>query len=574
MKKTILKKAAAAVLCAAMAASLTACGGGSGSSTGQTSSEAAGGNTQAEAQGGETQAAGGAGEKAEFILTVQNGSEPSSLDPNEAHANDVMDKILHMYEGLAKYRTDGTGVELAQASDYTVSDDGLVYTFTLRDDIFWSDGQPVVAGDFVYSWQRLVSGGYDNSYFIDMVLNSVEIQKGEKDKSELGVKAIDDKTLEVTLKVPCAYFIEIVAAAVTSPLRQDMVEAGGDGWHADPTTNISNGAYKLAEWSNQEKIVMVANDQYYDYENLGPSQLVWMLMDDDNAILASFESGEVAYANTFPGEEIDRLKDAGVFQAVPLTGTYYMEINCEGDGVIPELNDPKVRRALALALDRQYIVDAITKKGEVAADTFIPSGFLDGEGKDYYDSADKFWDNSDYEANCEEAKQLLAEAGFPDGVGFPAISYSINNGSGHAAIAEYAQNAWKEVLNIDCSIDSQEWQVFLDTRDSGNYAIARAGWTVDYMDPASLMELWMTSSGNNDVHFYNDEYDNYVAAAAATDDQKVRFDNFHKAEAILKEQLPIIPLYYYSEAFLMDTSKYDGFYTYLAMPMFKYVKEK
>ena len=169
MKKTILKKAAAAVLCAAMAASLTACGGGSGSSTGQAGSEAAGGNTQAEAQGGETQAAGGAGEKAEFILTVQNGSEPSSLDPNEAHANDVMDKILHMYEGLAKYRTDGTGVELAQASDYTVSDDGLVYTFTLRDDIFWSDGQPVVAGDFVYSWQRLVSGGYDNSYFIDMV---------------------------------------------------------------------------------------------------------------------------------------------------------------------------------------------------------------------------------------------------------------------------------------------------------------------------------------------------------------------------------------------------------------------
>lgn len=450
MKKTILKKAAAAVLCAAMAASLTACGGGSGSSTGQAGSEAAGGNTQAEAQGGETQAAGGAGEKAEFILTVQNGSEPSSLDPNEAHANDVMDKILHMYEGLAKYRTDGTGVELAQASDYTVSDDGLVYTFTLRDDIFWSDGQPVVAGDFVYSWQRLVSGGYDNSYFIDMVLNSVEIQKGEKDKSELGVKAIDDKTLEVTLKVPCAYFIEIVAAAVTSPLRQDMVEAGGDGWHADPTTNISNGAYKLAEWSNQEKIVMVANDQYYDYENLGPSQLVWMLMDDDNAILASFESGEVAYANTFPGEEIDRLKDAGVFQAVPLTGTYYMEINCEGDGVIPELNDPKVRRALALALDRQYIVDAITKKGEVAADTFIPSGFLDGEGKDYYDSADKFWDNSDYEANCEEAKQLLAEAGFPDGVGFPAISYSINNGSGHAAIAEYAQLDYEKGLLIMC----------------------------------------------------------------------------------------------------------------------------
>lgn len=574
MKKSMLKKAAAVVLCASMLASLTACGSGSKGADTQAETEAEGGAEQQDAQAKGSEEQAGAGEKGEFILTVQNGSEPSALDPNEAHANDVMDKILHLYEGLAKYRTDGTGVELGQAADYTVSDDGLVYTFTLRDDIYWSDGQPVVAGDFVYSWQRLVSGGFDNSYFMDMVLNSVEIQKGEKDKSELGVKAIDDKTLEVTLKVPCAYFIEIVAAAVTCPVRQDMVEAGGDTWHADPATNVSNGAYTLSEWVNQEKIVMTANDKYYDYENLGPSQIVWLLMDDDNAILASFESGEVAYANTFPGEEIDRLKDAGVFQAVPLTGTYYMEVNCVGSGAIPELQDPKVRRALALALDRQYIVDAITKKGEVPADTFIPSGFLDADGKDYYDSTDKFWDNSTYEANCEEAKQLMADAGFPDGAGFPVISYSINNGSGHAAIAEYAQNAWKEVLNIDCSIDSQEWQVFLNTRTSGDYALARAGWTVDYMDPASLMELWMTSSGNNDVHFYNDEYDGYITAAATTDDQNARFENFHKAEAILKGELPIIPLYYYSEAFLMDESKYEGFYTYLAMPMFKYMKEK
>ncbi len=562
MKKSILKKAAAAVLCASMVISLAACGSGTTADKTEAATTAA----------GETGAP--AGEKKEFELTVQNGSEPASLDPNALNSNDSMTTTLHMFEGLAKYAKDGKGVELGQAKDYTVSEDGLTYTFTLRDDIFWSDGQPVVAGDFVYSWQRLVSGGYDNSYFIDMVLNSVEIQNGEKDKSELGVKAVDDKTLEVTLKAPCPYFIEIVAAAVTSPVRQDIIEANGETWYANPETYIGNGAYKLTEWSNQEKIVMEANDKYYDYANLGPSKITWMLMDDDNATLAAFESGELAYASTFPPEEIDRLKDAGIFQVAPVAGTYYVEVNAVGKGAIPELQDPRVRRALALAIDRNYIVDTITKRGEVAADTFMPAGFVDADGSDYYDKIDKFWDNSTYEANCEEAKKLLAEAGYPDGAGFPTISYTINNNVAHSSIAEYLQNVWKEVLGIDCTIDSQEFQVFLSTRQTGDYALARAGWTVDYMDPASLMELWISSSGNNDAHFYNDEYDALVAAAASTDDQAARFESFHKAEKILEEQLPIIPLYYYSEPYLMDTNKYDGFISYLAMPMFKYVVEK
>lgn len=567
MKKSILKKAAAAALCASMVFSLAACGSGKTADKTEAASTAAG-----ETAAGESAAA--AGEKKEFELTVQNGSEPASLDPNALNSNDSMATTLHMFEGLAKYAKDGKGVELGQAKDYTVSEDGLTYTFTLRDDILWSDGQPVVAGDFVYSWQRLVSGGYDNSYFIDMVLNSVEIQNGKKDKTELGVKAVDDKTLEVTLKAPCPYFIEIVAAAVTSPVRQDIIEANGDTWYTNPETYIGNGAYKLVEWSNQEKIVMEANDKYYDYANLGPSKITWMLMDDDNATLAAFESGDLAYAATFPPEEIDRIKEAGFFQVAPVAGTYYIEVNAVGKGAIPELQDPKVRRALALAIDRNYIVDTITKRGETPADTFMPTGFLDADGTDYYEKIDKFWDNSTYEANCEEAKKLLAEAGYPDGAGFPTISYTINNNVAHSSIAEYLQNVWKEVLGIDCTIDSQEFQVFLDTRQQGDYALARAGWTVDYMDPASMMELWISTSGNNDAHFYNDEYDKLVAAAASTDDRAARFESFHKAEKILEEQLPIIPLYYYSEPYLMDTSKYDGLISYLAMPMFKYVVEK
>lgn len=562
IKKSILKKAAAAALCASMVISLAACGSGKTADKTEAASTAAG------------ETAAPAGEKKEFDLTVQNGSEPASLDPNALNSNDSMTIALHMFEGLAKYSKDGKGVELGQAKDYKVSDDGLTYTFTLRDDIYWTDGKPVVAGDFVYSWQRLVSGGYDNSYFIDMVLNSVEIQNGQKDKSELGVKALDDKTLEVTLKAPCAYFIEIVAGAVTSPLRQDIIEANGDTWYTNPATYIGNGAYKLDEWTNQEKIVMTANDKYYDYANLGPSKITFMLMDDDNATLAAFESGDLAFAATFPPEEIDRLKEAGLFQVAPVAGTYYVLVNAKGKGAVPELQDPRVRRALALAVDRNYIVDTITKRGETAADTFIPKGFVDKDGTDYYDKSEKFWDNSTYEANCEEAKKLLAEAGYPDGAGFPTISYTINNNVAHSSIAEYLQNVWKEVLGIDCTIDSQEFQVFLDTRKQGDYTLARAGWTVDYMDPASLMELWISTSGNNDAHFYNKDYDALIASAASTDDQSARFKDFHQAEKILEDQLPIIPLYYYSEPYLMDTTKYDGLICYLGMPMFKYVVQK
>ena len=240
-------------------------------------------------------------------ITVQNGSEPNTIDPNEVNANDCMAMVLHMYEGLTRYRQDLAGVELAQAESVDVSEDGLTWTWHLRDDIFWSDGQPVTAGDFVYSWQRLISGSFDNSNFMDMIVNAVEIRTGEKDASELGVVAEDDKTLVVTLKNTCTYFDQIVAAACTSPVRQDMVETG-ETWYTSPETNIGNGAFVMTEWVNQDYIEMVASDTYYDKEKVGPAKITWLLTDDANTTLANFEGGEIMYADTYPTEEIDRMK--------------------------------------------------------------------------------------------------------------------------------------------------------------------------------------------------------------------------------------------------------------------------
>ena len=509
-------------------------------------------------------------------IAVQNGSEPNTIDPNEVNANDCMAMVLHMYEGLTRYRQDLAGVELAQAESVDISDDGLTWTWHLRDDIFWSDGQPVTAGDFVYSWQRLISGSFDNSNFMDMIVNAVEIRSGEKDASELGVVAEDDKTLVVTLKNTCTYFDQIVAAACTSPVRQDMVETG-ETWYTSPETNIGNGAFVMTEWVNQDYIEMVASDTYYDKEKVGPAKITWMLTDDANTTLANFEGGELMYADTYPTEEIDRMKEAGYLESTGIAGTYYIMFNEESG--IDALMDPKVRLALSLVIDRNYIVEKISKQGEIPADAWIGPGFPEADGSDFHDNnADKWWTipatEEEYQANIAQAQALMEEAGYPGGENFPTIKYATNDNPNHRAIAEYLQSVWKEYLGIEMTVDVQEWAVFLEMRNKGEYELARGGWTADFLDPSSLFDLCLSTGGNNDTSYANEAYDELMYKAQVEPDAATRFGYFHEAESILKEELPFLPLYYYTAAFLADSENYEGYFNYLAFPMFRYVHAK
>ena len=509
-------------------------------------------------------------------IAVQNGSEPNTIDPNEVNANDCMAMVLHMYEGLTRYRQDLAGVELAQAESVDISDDGLTWTWHLRDDIFWSDGQPVTAGDFVYSWQRLISGSFDNSNFMDMIVNAVEIRSGEKDASELGVVAEDDKTLVVTLKNTCTYFDQIVAAACTSPVRQDMVETG-ETWYTSPETNIGNGAFVMTEWVNQDYIEMVASDTYYDKEKVGPAKITWMLTDDANTTLANFEGGELMYADTYPTEEIDRMKEAGYLESTGIAGTYYIMFNEESG--IDALMDPKVRLALSLVIDRNYIVEKISKQGEIPADAWIGPGFPEADGTDFHDNnTDKWWTipatEEEYQANIAQAQALMEEAGYPGGENFPTIKYATNDNPNHRAIAEYLQSVWKEYLGIEMTVDVQEWAVFLEMRNKGEYELARGGWTADFLDPSSLFDLCLSTGGNNDTSYANEAYDELMYKAQVEPDAATRFGYFHEAESILKEELPFLPLYYYTAAFLADSENYEGYFNYLAFPMFRYVHAK
>lgn len=497
-----------------------------------------------------------------FELSVNCGPEPGTIDPSLNTTVDGATLINHAFEGLMKIDSEGKVVE-AQAASYTVSEDGLVYTFTIRDDAKWSDGEAVTAKDFVFAWQRAVdpATASEYNYMTEMVVNASEIMSGDKAPSELGVKAVDDKTFEVTIVNPTSYFLEICAFPTTYPLREDLVSANPDTWSTDPATYVGNGPYVLTEWEHQSKMVYEKSENYYDLAKLGPDKINFVLMEDQNTILSAFKNGEILFADDLPSEEIAAMTDNGLYTEGQL-GTYFLCLNTEKE----ELSDAKVRQALALAIDRNFICESVTGGGQVPADTFVGMGLSDADvSKEFRDVAEKWYDVEDYEGNVEKAKALLEEAGYPNGEGLPTIELMCN--PGHESVMEAIQNMWSENLGLNVTISSQDWNVFVETRQSGEYQIARHGWLADYNDPISFLDMWVTDGGNNDANWSNAEYDALIKTVKSSSDQEERYAAMHDAEAILAAEMPIIPIYYYTDLYLKSDSL-EGFY---ASPLgFKY----
>ncbi len=520
-----------------------------------------------------------------FNLNLCFASEPETMDPTLNRTVDGNVMMNHLFEGLYKYvdsdpsgdgRNGATAVlvpgQAAEEPAVTENADGTyTYTFTLRDDIYWSDGEPVTANDFVYSWQRLVDPETASPYntIIAMVVNANEIINGEKDKSELGVKAVDDKTFEVQLTYNCSYFLDICAFPNTMPLREDVVE-GNSTWSQDPSTYVCNGPYKMASWTHDAEIVMAQNDKYYNVEELGPDTLTFKLMDDANAQLTAFNNGDLDYMQNPPTDETASLLVAGTLLPGDYLGTYYV---CFNNQKAP-FDDVNVRRAFSLAIDRNYIVQQVTQSGEVPAGGWVPSNVVDAQGTDGDDFrtvGGDYIDVNDYEANCELARQLLAEAGYPNGEGFPEVTYLYNTDERHGAIAEALQSMWKEVLGVQVRLDNQDWNVFLETRSKGEYSMCRNGWIADYNDPVSFLDMFMTSNGNNDAHYSNSEYDAIMTEVLSDSDAEGRMALMHQAEDLLMEQdCAIAPLYYYSNPYMISDNVHGMYYSPLGAFIFSY----
>lgn len=549
-----------------------------------------GGNQNTDNTPGAQNSQTGGNEGEPFELTLNIASEPQSIDPALNSAVDGAIMLSHMFEGLMRWKdsgtetagTDGTcnNAELApgQAESYekTPNEDGTVtYTFKLRDDAMWSDGKPVTAQDFVFTWQRLVSPetAADYSYMIDCVVNANAIINGEKDPSELGVKAVDDKTFEVTLTTDLPYFLEICAFPSTFPVREDVVSNAQ--WTYSPETYISNGAYKMTVRETNSQIVMEPNEYYYDVASLGPQKITFKLMDDQNAMLNGFKSGELDFIEELPTDEIAGLMTSGDLKIVDYIGTYYV---CYQTQKAP-FDDPRVRKAFTLAVDRKYIVDEITQTGQVEAGGFVPAGVYDAEGAtgddfrtvggDYYDPYQEA-----YEANCEEARQLLAEAGYPNGEGFPVVEYLYNTGEAHKAVGEALQNMWQTQLGVTVTLNNQEWATFLQTRKDGDYSIARNGWIADYNDPMSFLDMWLTGGGNNDAQYANPEYDAKIAEAKAETDPAARMKLMHEAEDIIMGQdYALCPLYFYTQKYMLADGIQGMYYTPLGYFFFDHCSQ-
>lgn len=571
MKKSVTKKSVVLLMAIVMLLTTALSGCGKKEATDNTTGTQTSTEATTETGTGETAATTDTGSADGFTLDISVGPEPETIDPQLNTTVDGGTLINHFFEGLMKIDSSKNVVE-GQAASYAVNADNTVYTFTLRDDAKWSDGKAVTAQDFVYAWQRLVDPATASqyNYMIDMVLNATEIMAGEKDKSELGVKAVDDKTFEVTLKNATPYFLEICAFPATYPVREDMVSAGPDTWTQDSATYIGNGPYVLDSWTHQSMIVAKQNPNYYGVADLGPAVINFHLMEDDNTILASFENGDILFGDSLPSEEIERMTGNGLY-IEPQLGTYFLCLNMDD----PALQDVNVRKALSLAIDRNYLVESVAKGGQQPADTFVSTGLSDVDTTaEFHDKATPWYsvDPAQYDANVAEAQKLLADAGYADGKGFPSIELKIN--PGHEPIAEAVIYMWQEKLGITATVASEDWAVFSQSRADGNYQIARHGWLADYNDPISFLDMWVTNGGNNDANYSNATYDDLISKVKASSDRAERISLMHQAEDVLAADMPIIPLYYYTDLFL-KSDKLDGFYTSpLGFKFFMYTSVK
>ncbi len=549
------KKALALILATSMVLGLAACGSSTSNDAASTTDETTTEATDDQAADETTDATEATASTGEKILSVQVGPDPETIDPALNSAVDGGNMLLHSFECLLAVDEDGQLIP-GQAESWETSEDGLTWTFHLRDGLKWSDGSDLTANDFVYSWKRVCDPMVAAPY-AETVLSMVEgYDKAiEGDLDALQVVAQDDNTLVVTLSAPCSYFGSLAAFATLSPVQEATVEANGDAWATSAETYISNGPFYVSEWVPGSYIMMSKNPYYWNADAIKLDGIKWNLIEDSNAAYSAYQTGEVLMIKDVPTEEIPSLKDSADFYVDPIIGTYYLSMNLDRDA----FKDARVRKALSLAIDRDYVANTLMQGTYSPADNFMGPGWIDMDGKQFKDNANggqSYIDVNNYEADLEEAKQLLADAGYPDGEGFPTITYTTNDSGYHKVVAEYLQQAWAE-LGIDLQVDIVEWASFTPMRRNGDYDVARNGWVGDYSDPSNMLELFYTTNGNNDGKFSNADFDAAIDLSRTTLDSAERSQALHTAEDILMEETGCIPIAYYND-FWLQSDKITG----------------
>lgn len=561
---------------------------------------------------------------AKSSMTLNVGSYPDTIDPALNSAVDGGTYIVHAFSGLVGFEQDADGklVLVPQCAEALPEakklDDGkTAYTFKLRDGLKWSDGKELTAADFVYAWNRAADPATAADYgymfevidgYNDMMAMYDEEGKLIGDKKSLNVTASEDgKELTVVLTADVPYFFELCAFPAYMPVRKDLIEANGEAWATKADTYVGNGPYKVTEFT-QTQMVMEKNEYFYNADKVVTDKLVFAFNGDDVSLLTNYQNGSYLFIDSVPNDEIAALQTGNYkdqFYVEGQLGTYYVSFNVNDPALkdFSEVEKAKIRRALGLMIDRNYVCEEIGQAGQVPAAGFVAMGLTEPDGKEFIEKNGPNRDGKgyysvakeDYNANCTEAMKLLQEVADSSGKftiadnklsGFPTLTYITNEGTGHEAVATYLQTAWG-TYGINIKVEVQEWATFLNTRKNGEYSVSRNGWLGDYNDPISFLDMWITDSGNNDTQFgrdahkdyaaysYNgaenltwaDSYDKIIAEVKTSTDATKRFELMHQAEDILMETGAICPIYYYTDIYMCSDS-IEGFF---ASPLgFKY----
>lgn len=561
-----------------------------------------------------------------FRFAIPN--DPGNMDPGRTSATDDFRVVKCIYEPLLVVKWGGEGIEPGVAESLpTVSEDGRTYTFKIREDAKWSDGKPVTAGDFVFAWRRgmiketagkyetlfdIIAGAKEFKAWRNALVSQANFEAAFKGKDEedqkkkdeerkaflekypkfesqlkrtpeerwaitlkafderVGVKALDERTLAVTLESPTAYFVDLAAFPTFSPLPahhlEPMAKIDDAGWYVqasyfgDPKLLVTNGPYTLSEWRHKVRMVFDQNPHYWNRDAMGNIRIVQETISDNNLQFLRYEEGMLDWIPNVGAiksklMEIKR-KDSEKLPYVhniPNAGTYYCDFNCRPklpNGADNPMKDPRVRRAMGMCIDRKQIVENVTRMNEPVAMLLVPDGDIPG----YVGPAD-----AGVQFDPEAARVLLAEAGYPNGEGFPPIKFTVNNepGTNHSDIALPIIKAWQDHLNIKVTLEQIEFKVLLERASKGNYYARRAGWFGDYADPTTWLDMYRSDDSNNDGAYTNEAYDALLKAASVELDKTKRFEMLAEAEAILLHDAPTVPIFYYTTATVFDEDRID-----------------
>ena len=567
-------------------------------------------------------------------IAVCLASEPDTIDPALNSAVDGATLLCHLFSGLAKWAQDKDGklVIVPDAAKELVegvenADGTVTYTYTLRDGLKWSDGKDVTAKDFEFAWNRAASAalGADYGYMFEVVAGYDEISAADDEgkpvnpDAKLNIKAVDDKTFEVTLYNAVSYWNELLAFPTFFPVREDVVS--NESWATEAATYVSNGPYTMTGWDHNSVITLEKNEHFVDADNITMKKIEFFLSDDENNMVANFKNGTWQLIDGVPTNEMATLKAdyPDEYKVVGQIGTYYVCWNVNEQilpatsgltGAEAENARAEIRNAITLLFDRNYIVEAIAQGGQVPASSFVAMGMTNPDGSEfyktaghnegfvgYYDVAKESFENN-YKAAVETLKKYYsfdeASQKFTD---FPTLTYLYNTSEAHKAIGEYLQ-AQLAQLGITMNLENQEWATFLNTRKQGNYSIARNGWVADYNDPICFLDMWTTESGNNDVQFGRDAhasaavysldltdlgydtkvengtwaetYDVLIKAIKGCTDNEKRYELMHRAEDLLMSTGCICPIYYYTDIYMISKDVQGFFCNPLGYKYFMY----